>query len=125
MNTELVKDFLKNDYPRLELMTGKETTKINVNDNSRLSYYQNVFNLVCMTLDKMENTAKHPYKKLIIERYIRHNRPLKEISLLVGYKRSTTFKKMNEALICFAEEFSQLQREYKVYPLIDFTGSTN
>lgn len=119
MNIKQIKHFFKHDYHRLVLMTGGKTTSIDLANKSRLGYYQNVFNVVSITIANMENTAVHPYRTLIIERYINHTQ-LKDIEPLIGYSKGTTCRKMNEALVCFANELQRQQIKYDFYPLIEF-----
>ncbi|MGO5390328.1 hypothetical protein [Lactobacillus amylovorus] len=119
MNIKQIKHFFKNDYHRLVLMTGGKTTPLDLTNKSRLGYYQNVFNVVSITIAEMENTPRHPYKKIIVERFINHNR-LQDLEPLIGYRHSATCKKINEALVCFATELQRQQIKYNFYPLIEF-----
>lgn len=78
-----------------------------------MAYYQNVYVLVSTTIAKLENTAVHPYRTLIIERYVKHTR-LKDIEPLIGYSEGTTCIKMNEALVCFANEYNKQADKYNL-----------
>lgn len=117
MNVKQIKDFLKYDYPKLSLLTtgcylSKSTIK-NTTINSDYSYYQNIFNLVNITIAKLENTHMHPYRTLIMERYINHTQ-LKDIEPLIGYASNETCKKMKKALVCFANEYNKLAEKYNM-----------
>ncbi len=119
MNTKQIKYFFKSDYPRLSLLaTGRCLSESSVKPVNIITakkgsygYYQNVFNLTNITIAKLENTAVHPYRTLIIERYVKHTR-LKDVELLIGYSEGTTCIKMNEALLCFAYEYNERANEY-------------
>lgn len=111
MNIKQIKHFFKHDYHRLVLMTGGKTTPIDLTNESRLGYYQNVFNVVNITIAKMENTPRHPYKKIIVERFINDKR-LQDLEPLIGCRHSATCKKINEALVCFANEYNKQADKY-------------
>lgn len=114
-----VRNFFKNDYPRLVLLTAGQTTAIKSSNNDRFTYYQNIFNLISMTIAKMENTEAHPYKRLIIEHCI-NQRTIKDIEPSMGYKYHMLVRKMNKALDSFVNEFRKQQIKYSVYPLVTF-----
>lgn len=119
MNTKQVRNFFKEDYPKLSLIvTGRclsessvKPIKVNISEKGGFAYYQNVFALVSTTIAKLENTAVHPYRTLIIEHYVKHTR-LKDIELIIGYRHSATCKRINEALLCFAYEYNERANEY-------------
>lgn len=121
MNTKQIKNFLNQDYPRLSLLaTGRclsessvKPIKVNINEEGSFAYYQNVFALVSTTIAKLENTAVHPYRTLIIERYVKHTR-LKDLEPLIGYSEGTTCRKMNETLVCFANEYNKQADRYNL-----------
>lgn len=121
MNTQQIKYFFKIDYPRLSLLTtGRCLSESSVKPVNIITakkgsygYYQNVFNLTNITIAKLENTAVHPYRTLIIERYVKHTR-LKDVELLIGYSKGTTCIKMNEALVCFANEYNKQADRYNL-----------
>lgn len=121
MNTKQIKYFFKSDYPKLSLLaTGRclsessvKPIKVNISEEGGFAYYQNVFALVSTTIAKLENTAVHPYRTLIIERYVKHTR-LKDVELLIGYSEGTTCIKMNEALVCFANEYNKQAAKYNL-----------
>lgn len=121
MKHQQVRNFFKEDYPRLVLITGSgkvdQLTK-SYKDN-RLVFYQSIFKLTWSTIHKLENTPRHPYQTIIIERYINHVL-MKDIIQEVGYCKNATNKKHNEALKSFAETFKQEQIKNKVYPLLEF-----
>lgn len=66
-----------------------------------------------LPIAKLENTAVHPYRTLIIERYVKHTR-LKDVELLIGYSSNETCIKMNEALLCFANEYNKQADRYNL-----------
>lgn len=121
MNTKQIKHFFKCDYPRLALLaTGRclsessvKPIKVNISEKGGFAYYQNVFALVSTTIAKLENTAVHPYRTLIIERYVKHTR-LKDIEPIIDYSKGTTCRKMNEALLCFANEYNKQADKYNL-----------
>lgn len=121
MNTKQIKYFFKCDYPRLALLTtgrclsesSVKPIKVNISEKGGFAYYQNVFALVSTTIAQLENTAVHPYRTLIIERYVKHTR-LKDIELLIGYSKGTTCRKMNEVLVCFANEYNKQADRYNL-----------
>lgn len=121
MNTKQIKYFFKSDYPRLSLLaTGRclsessvKPIKVNISEKGGFAYYQNVYALVSTTIAQLENTAVHPYRTLIIERYVNHTR-LKDIELLIGYASNATCRKMKEALLCFANEYNKQADRYNL-----------
>lgn len=121
MNAKEIKNFLNQDYPKLALLaTGRCLSESSVKPVNIITakkgsygYYQNVFNLTNITIAKLENTAVHPYRTLIIERYVKHTR-LKDVELLIGYSEGTTCIKINEALLCFANEYNKQADKYNL-----------
>ena len=121
MNAKEIKNFLNQDYPKLALLaTGRclsmstvKPIKANISEKGVFAYYQNVFALVSTTIAKLENTAVHPYRTLIIERYVKHTR-LKDIEPIIDYSKGTTCRKMNEALLCFANEYNKQADKYNL-----------
>ena len=121
MNTKQIRHFLTSDYPRLALLaTGRCLSESSVKPVNIITakkgsygYYQNVFNLTNITIAKLENTAVHPYRTLIIERYVKYTK-LKDVALLIGYSSNTTRIKTNEALLCFANEYNERANEYNL-----------
>lgn len=121
MNTQQIKYFFKCDYPRLSLLTtGRCLSESSVKPVNIITakkgsygYYQNVFNLTNITIAKLENTAVHPYRTIIIERYVKHTR-LKDVALLIGYSSNTTRIKTNEALLCFVNEYNKQADRYNL-----------
>lgn len=121
MNTKQIKNFLNQDYPKLALLaTGRclsessvKPIKVNISEKGGFAYYQNVYALVSTTIAKLENTAVHPYRTLIIERYIKHTR-LKDIEPIIDYSKGTTCRKINEALLCFANEYNKQADKYNL-----------
>ena len=121
MNTQQIKYFFKSDYPKLSLLaTGRclsessvKPIKANISEKGGFAYYQNVFALVSTTIAKLENTAVHPYRTLIIEHYVKHTR-LKDIELIIDYRHSATCIKINEALLCFANEYNKQADRYNL-----------
>ena len=119
MNTKQIRHFLTCDYPRLALLaTGRclsessvKPIKVNTSEKGGFAYYQNVFALVSTTIAKLENTAVHPYRTLIIEHFVKHTR-LKDIELIIGYSHNATCNRINEALLCFAYEYNERANEY-------------
>lgn len=121
MNAKEIKNFLNQDYPKLALLTtGRclsmstvKPIKVNISEKGGFAYYQNVYALVSTTIAKLENTAVHPYRTLIIERYVKHTR-LKDIEPIIDYSKGTTCRKMNEALLCFANEYNKQADKYNL-----------
>lgn len=121
MNTQQIKYFFKGDYPKLSLLTtGRCLSESSVKPVNIITakkgsygYYQNVFNLTNITIAKLENTAVHPYRTIIIERYVKHTR-LKDVALLIGYSSNTTRIKTNEALLCFVNEYNKQADRYNL-----------
>lgn len=121
MNTKQIKYFFKSDYPRLSLLTtGRCLSESSVKPVNIITakkgsygYYQNVFNLTNIAIAKLENTAVHPYRTIIIERYVKHTR-LKDVALLIGYSSNTTRIKTNEALLCFVNEYNKQADRYNL-----------
>lgn len=120
MKHQQVRDFFKEDYPRLYLLSGsKVTTQIDLNDKSQTGYYKNVLAITWLTINELENTRQKPYKTIITGYYIDHI-AMKDIRQKIGYCKNATNKKHNEALKSFAETFKQEQIKNKVYPLLEF-----
>lgn len=121
MNAKEIKNFLNQDYPRLALLaTGRclsessvKPIKVNISEMGGFAYYQNVYALVSTTIAKLENTAVHPYRTLIIEHYVKHTR-LKDIEPIIDYSKGTTCRKINEALLCFANEYNKQADKYNL-----------
>ena len=115
-----VRDFFKNDYPKLYLLSGSQiTTKINSKEKSRIGYYWNIFAVTWLTINRLEDTPQHPYRTIIVEHCINHV-TIKDI--VNAYKHSGSWgrNRKNEALKKFAEIFKQEQIKNKVYPLLEF-----
>ena len=115
-----VRDFFKNDYPKLYLLSGSQiTTKINSKDKSRVGYYWNIFAVTWLTINRLEDTPQHPYRTIIVEHCINHV-TIKDIAN--KYKRCAAWgtNRKNEALKKFAEIFKQEQIKNKIYPLLEF-----
>ena len=121
MNTKQIRHFLTCDYPRLALLaTGRclsessiKPIKVNTSEKGDFAYYQNVYALASTTIAELENTAVHPYRTLIIEHFVKHTR-LKDVELIIGYSEGTTCRKMNEALLCFANEYNKQADKYNL-----------
>lgn len=121
MNTKQIKYFFKSDYPRLSLLaTGRclsessvKPIKVNISEKGGFAYYQNVYALASTTIAQLENTAVHPYRTIIIEHYIKHTR-LKDLEPLISFRHSATCKKINEALVCFANEYNKQATRYNL-----------
>ena len=115
-----VRDFFKNDYPKLYLLSGSQiTTKINSKDKSRVGYYWNIFAVTWLAINQLEDTPQHPYRTIIVEHCINHV-TIKDI--VNKYKRCDAWgtDRKNEALKKFAETFRQEQIKNKVFPLVEF-----
>lgn len=115
-----VREFFKNDYPKLYLLSGSQiTTEINLNDESRMGYYWNIFAVTWLAINQLEDTPQHPYRTIIVEHCINHV-TIKDIAN--KYKRCAAWggHRKNEALKKFAEIFKQEQIKNKVYPLLEF-----
>ena len=115
-----VRDFFKNDYPKLYLLSGSQiTTKINSKEKSRIGYYWNVFAVTWLTINRLEDTPQHPYRTIIVEHCINHV-TIKDIVNTYKYSGSWGRNMKNEALKKFAEIFKQEQIKNKIYPLLEF-----
>ena len=93
-----VRDFFKNDYPKLYLLSGSQiTTKINSKDKSRVGYYWNIFAVTWLAINQLEDTPQHPYRTIIVEHCINHV-TIKDIAN--KYKRCAAWggHRKNEAL---------------------------
>lgn len=114
-----VRDFFKNDYPKLYLLSGSQIpTDINLKDKSRIGYYCNVLVITWLAINQLEDTPQHPYKTIIIERFVKHRRMI-DVMKIINYSYLPT-KRANEALKKFAETFRQEQIKHKVFPLVEF-----
>lgn len=128
MKHQQVRDFFKEDYPKLSLLVTAcipstkaltQSVSIESNSDSRFIYYQRIFNFTNITINKLENTHQHPYKTIITEHYINHV-SIKDIMQEIGYSKDATNKKHNGALSSFAKIFRQEQIKNKVYLLLEF-----
>lgn len=121
MNAKEIKNFLNQDYPKLALIvTGRclsessvKPIKVNTSEKGGFAYYQSVYALVSTTIAQLENTAVRPYRTLIIEHYIKHTR-LNDLEPLIGFKHTATCKRINEALVCFANEYNKQADRYNL-----------
>lgn len=121
MKHQQVRNFFKEDYPRLALIvTGRclsessvKPIKVNTSEKGGFAYYQSVYALVSTTIAKLENTAVRPYRTIIIEHYIKHTR-LNDLEPLIGFKHTATCKRINEALVCFANEYNKQADRYNL-----------
>lgn len=115
-----VRDFFKNDYPKLYLLSGSQIpTDINLKDKSRIGYYCNVLAITWLTINQLEDTPQRPYRTIIVEHCINHV-TIKDIVNTYKYSGSWGRNRKNEALKKFAEIFKQEQIKNKVYPLLEF-----
>lgn len=115
-----VRDFFKNDYPKLYLLSGSQIpTDINLDDKSRIGYYWNIFAVTWLAINQLEDTPQRPYRTIIVEHCINHV-TIKDIAN--KYKRCAAWggHRKNEALKKFAEIFKQEQIKNKVFPLVEF-----
>ena len=68
-----VRDFFKNDYPKLYLLSGSQIpTDINLDDKSRIGYYCNVLAVTWFAINQLEDTPQLPYRTIIVEHCINH-----------------------------------------------------
>ena len=115
-----VRDFFKNDYPKLYLLSGSQIpTDINLDDKSRIGYYCNVLAITWLAINQLEDTPQRPYRTIIVEHCINHV-TIKNIVNTYKYSGSWGRNMKNEALKKFAEIFKQEQIKNKVYPLLEF-----
>ena len=115
-----VRDFFKNDYPKLYLLSGSQIpTDINLDDKSRIGYYCNVLAITWLAINQLEDTPQQPYRTIIVEHCINHV-TIKDIVNAYKYSGSWGRNMKNEALKKFAEIFKQEQIKNKVYPLLEF-----
>lgn len=114
-----VRDFFKNDYPKLYLLSGSQIpTDINLDDKSRICYYWNVLAITWLAINQLEDTPQHPYRTIIVERFVKRKRMI-DVMKIINYSYLPT-KRANEALKSFAETFRQEQIKHKVFPLVEF-----
>ncbi|KAA8807412.1 hypothetical protein [Lactobacillus crispatus] len=115
-----VRDFFKNDYPKLYLLSGSQIpTDINLKDKSRIGYYWNVLAVTWFAINQLEDTPQHPYKTIIVERFVKRTRMIK-VRELISYSQGKSNDLANQALKKFAETFRQEQIKNKVFPLVEF-----
>ena len=115
-----VRDFFKNDYPKLYLLSGSQIpTDINLKDKSRMGYYWNVLAITWLAINQLEDTPQQPYRTIIVEHCINHV-TIKNIANTYKYSGSWGRNRKNEALKKFAEIFKQEQIKNKIYPLLEF-----
>lgn len=115
-----VRDFFKNDYPKLYLLSGSQIpTDINLDDKSRIGYYCNVLAVTWFAINQLEDTPQRPYRTIIVEHCINHV-TIKDIVNTYKYSGSWGRNRKNEALKKFAEIFKQEQIKNKIYPLLEF-----
>lgn len=115
-----VRDFFKNDYPKLYLLSGSQIpTDINLDDKSRMGYYWNVLAITWLAINKLEDTPQHPYRTIIVERFVKCKRMI-DVREMIGYGRCWSNKKANQALKSFAEIFRQEQIKNRFFPLVEF-----
>ena len=115
-----VRDFFKNDYPKLYLLSGSQIpTDINLKDKSRIGYYCNVLAVTWFAINQLEDTPQLPYRTIIVEHCINHV-TIKDIVNTYKYSGSWGRNMKNEALKKFAEIFKQEQIKNKIYPLLEF-----
>lgn len=121
MKHQQVRNFFKKDYPRLELITGggRVDQLTNLSKNDRLFFYQNIFKLTWLTINRLEDTPQQPYKTIIVERFIKHSRMI-DVRELIGYSQGKSNDLANQALKSFAEIFKEEQIKNKIYPLLEF-----
>ncbi|EEJ75944.1 hypothetical protein HMPREF0492_1100 [Lactobacillus acidophilus ATCC 4796] len=93
-----VRHFFKEDYPRLYLLSGSQiTTKINLKDKSRVGYYWNIFAVTWLTINRLEDTPQHPYKTIIVERFVKRTSMIK-VRELISYSQGKSNDLANQAL---------------------------
>lgn len=115
-----VRDFFKNDYPKLYLLSGSQiTTDINLNDKSRMGYYWNVLAVTWLAINQLEDTPQRPYRTIIVEYFIKRTSPI-DVRKMINRGSTVTNKLSNRALKKFAETFRQEQIKHKVFPLVEF-----
>lgn len=115
-----VRDFFKNDYPKLYLLSGSQIpTDINLDDKSRICYYWNVLAITWLAINQLEDTPQHPYRTIIVERFVKRKRMI-DVREMIGYCKCTSNQRANQALKKFAEIFKQEQIKNKVFPLVEF-----
>ena len=115
-----VRDFFKNDSPKLYLLSGSQIpTDINLDDKSPIGYYCNVLAITWLAINQLEDTPQRPYRTIIVEHCINHV-TIKDIVNTYKYSGSWGRNMKNEALKKFAEIFKQEQIKNKVNPLLEF-----
>ena len=115
-----VRDFFKNDYPKLYLLSGSQIpTDINLDDKSRMGYYCNVLAITWLAINQLEDTPQQPYRTIIVEHCINHV-TIKDIVNMYKHSGFWGTNRKNEALKKFAETFRQEQIKNKVFPLVEF-----
>ena len=84
-----------------------------------MGYYWNVLAITWLTINRLEDTPQHPYKTIIVERFVKRTRMIK-VRELISYSQGKSNDLANQALKKFAEIFKQEQIKNKVFPLVEF-----
>lgn len=120
-----MRNFFKVDFPRLLLMTGKNksnyyTVKLK-DEHERLDYYNNVLYCLNQAINSLPDTNKHPYKTIIVERYI-NDVCVKDLEKIIKYSHSHTARLLNKSLSELINNIQAQQLKYNVLPILEFNN---
>ena len=115
--------FFVNEFPRILLVTGKNrnnytSVKLKGGKN-RMDYYNNVLYCLTKAINSLPDTSKHPYRTIIIEKYINVVRT-KDIEKIIGYGHNYTAKLLNQSLGELERAIKAEQLKYNILPLLEF-----
>ena len=80
--------------------------------NERESIYKEI-KIVYLTLKSCEVDNRQPSKQILIDRYI-NGLAIHEVALKIGFSESATKRKVNVALLEFAERIETFKKAYEV-----------
>lgn len=120
-----LRKFFVNEFPRLLLVTGKNknnytSVKLKSGKN-RMDYYNNVLYCLTKAINSLTDTSKHPYRTIIIEKYINVVRT-KDIEKIIGYGHNYTAKLLNQSLKELERAIKAEQLKYNILPLLEFNN---
>lgn len=96
-----LRKFFLNEFPGFLLVTEKNKdnyTSVKLKGGKdRMDYYNNVLYCLTRAINSLPDTSKHPYKTIIIEKYISVVRT-KEVEKNIWYSHTYTAKLLNQSL---------------------------
>lgn len=118
-----LRKFFVDEFPCLLLVTGKNrnnytSVKLKGGKN-RMDYYNNVLYCLTKAINSLPDTSKHPYRTIIIEKYINVVRT-KDIEKIIGYGHNYTAKLLNQSLGELERAIKAEQLKYNILPLLEF-----